>query len=67
MKLLNTHLRSSNEVIKPPSTPDNSLDPILKYSGKRMYLKFNESCFKQEKKHIQSWKKVNRYIVYDLK
>ena len=36
----------SNEVIKPP---DNTLAPALKYTGKRMYVKFSESCLNQDK------------------
>ena len=39
----------SDEVIKPPSTSDNSLAPTPKYAGKRMYVKFNGSCLK----HVQ--------------
>ena len=41
----------SNEVFKPL---DNSLAPEVKFTGKRMYVKFSRSCLKQD---IQSWKK----------
>ena len=36
----------SDEVIKPP---DNALAPLLKYTGKRMCVKFDGSCLKQDK------------------
>ena len=36
----------SDEVIKPP---DNTLAPELIYSSKRMYVKLNGSCLKEEK------------------
>ena len=36
----------SNEIIKPP---DNTLALTVKYSGKRIYVKFNGSCLKQDK------------------
>ena len=54
----------SNEVIKPH---DNSLVPAIKFSGKRMYVKFSESCLKQDKITFNHGKTVNMYIVYDLK
>ena len=41
----------SNEVIKPPSTSDNSPAPTLKYTGKRMYAKCNGSCLNKIKSH----------------
>ena len=39
----------SNETIKPPATSNNSLAPTLIYTGKRMYVKVNGSCLKQDK------------------
>ena len=36
----------SNEIIKPP---DSTLALTVKYSGKRIYVKFNGSCLKQDK------------------
>ena len=54
----------SNEVIKPP---DNTLAPEVKFTGKRMYVKFSESCLKQGKVTFNHKKTVNIYIVYDLK
>ena len=53
-----------NEVIKPP---DNSLVPAVKFTGKRMYVKFSGSCLKQDKITFSHGKTVNIYIVYDLK
>ena len=56
--------RLSNQIIKPPN---NSFASTLKYTGKRMYLKFNGSCLKQDKIVFNHGKIVNIYIVYDLK
>ena len=54
----------SNEIIKPP---DNTLALTVKYSGKRIYVKFNGSCLKQEKITFNHGKTVNIYTLYDLK
>ena len=54
----------SDEVIKPP---DNSLAPTVKYTDKRMHVKFNESCLNQDKITFNHGKTVNIYIAYDLK
>ena len=54
----------SNEIIK---SSDNTLAPTVKYTGKRMYAKFNGSCLKQDKITFNHGKIVNIYIVYDLK
>ena len=53
----------SNEVIKPP---DNTLAPEVKFTGKRMYIKFSGTCLKQGKVTFSHKKTVNIYIVYDL-
>ena len=53
----------SNKVIKPPSTNINSLAPTLKYTGKRIYLKFNGNCLKQDKITFNHGTIVNIYIV----
>ena len=53
-----------DEVIK---TPDNTLAPELIYSGKKMYVKFNGRCLKQDKTTFNHGKIVNIYIVYALK
>ena len=54
---------SSDEVIEPS---DNTLAPTVKYTGKRMYVKFNRSFLKQDKITFNHGKIVNIYIVYDL-
>ena len=56
--------RLSDEVIK---ARNNSLAPAVKYSGKRMYVKFSGSCLKQDKITFSHGKTVIIYIVYDLK
>ena len=53
----------SDEVIKPP---DNTPAPTLKYTGKRIYVKFNGICLKQDKITFNQAKIVNIYIVYYL-
>ena len=37
----------SAETIKPPSTSDNSLTPLIDYVGNKIRLKINGSCLKQ--------------------
>ena len=54
----------SDENIK---APNNSLATIVKYTGKRVYLKFKGSCLKQDEITFNHEKAVNIYIVYDLK
>ena len=39
----------SDETIKPPATSDNSLTPLIDYTGKKIRIKFTGSCFKQPK------------------
>ena len=36
----------SNEVTKPP---DNTLAPEVEFTGKKLYVRFRESCIKQDK------------------
>ena len=57
----------SDEVIRPPTTSNNSLAPTLKYAAKIMYVGFNGSCLKQDKITFNHGKIVNIYTVYDLK
>ena len=38
----------SDEIIKPPTTSNNSLAPALSYFGRKTRLKFNGSCLKQD-------------------
>ena len=35
--------------IKPPTTSNNSFSPALTYTGKKMRVKFDGSCLKQDK------------------
>ena len=56
----------SAESIKPPTTSDNSLTPILSYYGTKTRVKFTESCLKQSKISYTHGKVVNIYIVYEL-
>ena len=44
-----TSKRFSNESIKPPTTSDNSLNPILNYYGTKTKVSFHMSCLKQDK------------------
>ena len=57
----------SDEINKPPTTPNNSLAATLKYSGRRILVKFNESCLKQDKITFNHGTIVNINIAYDLK
>ena len=57
----------SAETIKPPSTSDNSLTPLIDYVDNKIRLKFNGSCLKQSNKISYTHKKiVNIYIVYEI-
>ena len=57
----------STEVIKPPSTSDNSLKPTLSYYlASRIRVKFSGSCLKQDKITFTHGKVVNIYIAYEL-
>ena len=54
----------SNEIIK---SLDNTLAPTVKYTGKKIYVKYNESCLKQDQITFNHGKTINIYIAYDLK
>ena len=56
----------SNESIKPPTTSDNSLNPILSYNDTKIKVQFTGSCLKQPKFTFTHKKVVNIYIVYEL-
>ena len=53
----------SDELIKPPSTPDNSLASALFYNGTKTRVKFSGSCLKQDKITFTHGTIVNIYIV----
>ena len=46
---------------------NNSISPTIKFTGERMYVKFNGSCLKQDKITFNHGKIVSIYNVYDLK
>ena len=56
----------SAESIKPPTTSDNSLTPIVSYYGTKTGVKFTGSCLKQTKISYTHGKVVNIYIVSEL-
>ena len=56
----------SAETIKPPTTSDNILAPILSYSVTKTKLTFTGSCLKQLKISYTHGTIVNIYIVYEL-
>ena len=56
----------SDEIIKLPTTSDNSLAPALRYIGNKIREKFNGGCLKQNKITFTHRKTVNIYIVYEM-
>ena len=58
----------SNETIKPTSTSDNSLTPLINYIDRtnKIRIKFTRSCLKQSKISYTHKKVVNIYIAYEL-
>ena len=55
-----------NESIKPPTTSDNSLTPILNYYGTKTKISFDMGCLKQDKVTFNHGKIVNIYIAYEI-
>ena len=54
----------SNKSLKPPTTSDNRLTPILNYyDGPKMKVSFNRNCLKQDKVTFNHGKIVNIYII----
>ena len=56
----------SDESIKPFSTSDNSLTPLIDYYSYKIRTKFNGSILRQPKVSYAHRKTVNIYIVYEL-
>ena len=57
----------SDESIKPPSTSDTSLSPLINCLDNKVRLKFNEGCLKQQNKLTYTHGTiVNIFIVYEL-
>ena len=57
----------SDEIIKSPSTSDNSLSPLIVYLANKIRLKFKRDCLKQQNKLTYTHGIiVNTYSVYEL-
>ena len=56
----------SDESIKPPTTPNKVLNPLVDYVGTKIRVKFNGECLKQEKITFNHEKIENIYIVYEV-
>ena len=54
----------SEQSIKPPTTSDNSLAPLIDYLNDKIQLKFKGSCLKQDKLTYTHKTMVN--IVYEI-
>ena len=54
------------EIIKAPTTNNNSLAPKLSYVGNKARVKFNGSCLKQDKIRHTRGTIVNIYSVHEL-
>ena len=55
-----------DESIKPPSTSDNSLSPLIGYLGNKIRLKFNGGCLKQQNKLTYTHGTIiNIYTVFE--
>ena len=57
----------SDETIKPPATPNNSIAPAVSYIGVKTRAKFDGSCLKQDKMTFTHGNIVNIYIAYEIK
>ena len=57
----------SDENIKPPSRPDNSLALKLRWThDSKTALKFKGTCLKQSKATFTHKNKLNSFIIYEL-
>ena len=56
----------SNESIKPPTTSDNNLTPLLIYDGFKAKASFDKTSLKQVKVTFNHGKILNIYIVYEI-
>ena len=56
----------SDEVIKPPSTPNNNFAVELSYAINKIKVKFNGRCLKQDKIIYTDGTVVNIYTVHKL-
>ena len=55
-----------DEIIKPPSTSANVLNPLLNYVGTRIKVEFKGICLKQDKTSFNHGKVVSIYNVYEI-
>ena len=56
----------SDEVIKPPWSPNNILNPLIDHLGTKTRVKFVGSCWKQDKITFNHGKTVSIYIIYEI-
>ena len=56
----------SDEIIKPSTTSDNSLAPVLSNIGNKTRVKFDGGSLKQDKVTFTHVTIVNIYIVYEI-
>ena len=56
----------SDESIKPPTTSNKVLNPLVDYVGTKIRVKFNGDCLKQEKITFNYGKIVKIYIAYEI-
>ena len=56
----------SNESIRPPTTDNKMLNPLLDYVGNKIRIKFNGDCLKQQKITFNHGKIVNIYNFYEI-
>ena len=56
----------SDESIKPPTTSNNNLTPVLDYYDNKVKVKFTGSCLKQGARYYHHKNIVNIYTVYEL-
>ena len=61
-----TYKGLSNESIKPPTTSDYSLTPILNYYGTKTKVSLDKTCLKQDKVTFNHGKIANICIVYEI-
>ena len=58
----------SAEIIKPPTTSDNNLNPRLDYfNNLKFQVEFNGSYLKSDSVGFAPNKKINVYITYEIK
>ena len=56
----------SDQSIKPPTTCNKIINPLLDYVGCKIRVKFSGDCLKQEGLTFNQGKIVNIYIVYEI-